>query len=72
MRNSFRSKKYFKKKQTKLGYLPVQSVAEGELFESPILSPDLSFESREFVTSDSIEGSDLHNGNVINQPETII
>jgi len=57
MRNSFRTKKYFKKKQAKLGYLPVQSVLEGESFESPALSPNLSFESRDFVASDSIGGS---------------
>ena len=47
VRNSFRTKKYFKKKQQQLGYLPVQSVLEGESFESPpALSPNLSFESR--------------------------
>jgi dystrophin len=66
VRNSFRSKKYFKKKQQQLGYLPVQTVAEGESFESPpsvlsptgdFLSPNLSFESREFVPSDSAAGS---------------
>ena len=66
VRNSFRSKKYFKKKQQQLGYLPVQTVAEGESFESPpsvlsptgdFLSPNLSFESREFVPSDSGPGS---------------
>ena len=52
-RNSFRSRKYFKKKQKKLGYLPVQSVLEGENFESPALSPNLSLESREFPGSTS-------------------
>jgi len=57
VRNSFRTKKYFKKKQAKLGYLPVQSVLEGESFESPALSPNLSFESRDFVASDSVGGS---------------
>ena len=66
VRNSFRSKKYFKKKQQQLGYLPVQTVAEGESFESPpsmlspsqdFLSPNLSFESRDFVPSDSGPGS---------------
>ena len=57
VRNSFRGKKYFKKKHAKLGYLPVQSVLEGESFESPVLSPNLSFESREFVTSDSVHTS---------------
>jgi len=50
-RNSFRSRKYFKKKQSKLGYLPVQTVAEGENFESPALSPNLSWESRDFPAS---------------------
>merc|ERR1712112_390475 len=62
VRNSFRSKKYFKKKHAKLGYLPVQSVMEGESFESPMLSPNLSFESREFVTSDSVGGSGAVSG----------
>ena len=62
VRNSFRSKKYFRRKQQQLGYLPVQSVTEGESFESPPgalspLSPDLSFESREFVASESGGGS---------------
>ena len=57
VRNSFRTKKYFKKKQAKLGYLPVQSVLEGESFESPALSPNLSFESRDFVASGSMGGS---------------
>jgi len=50
-RNSFRSRNYFKKKQKKLGYLPVQSVLEGENFESPAMSPNLSLESREFPGS---------------------
>ena len=50
-RNSFRSRKYFKKKQKKLGYLPVQSVLEGESFESPTMSPNLSFESRDLHSS---------------------
>ena len=55
LRNSFRSKSYFKKKKSKLGYLPLQTVQEGGSFESPVLSPDLSFESQEFVTSESLE-----------------
>ena len=50
-RNSFRSRKYFKRKQAKLGYLPVQTVMEGENFESPAMSPNLSLESREFPGS---------------------
>ena len=62
VRNSFRSKKYFKKKHAKLGYLPVQSVLEGESFESPAMSPNLSFESREFVTSESVGGSGAISG----------
>ena len=44
VRNSFRSRKYFKKKQLKLGYLPVQTVQEGENFESPAMTPILSLE----------------------------
>ena len=55
LRNSFRSKSYFKKKKSKLGYLPLQTVQEGGSFESPVLSPDLSFESQEFVTSESLD-----------------
>ena len=55
LRNSFRSKSYFKKKKSKLGYLPLQTVQEGGSFESPVMSPDLSFESQEFVTSESLE-----------------
>jgi hypothetical protein len=51
VRNSFRSRKYFKKKQQKLGYLPVQTVQEGENFESPAMTPNLSLESRDFQGS---------------------
>ncbi len=57
MRNSFRSKKYFKKKQNKLGYLPVRSVLEGDEFKAPppttasSLSPNLSLESRDLHSS---------------------
>ena len=50
-RNSFRSKKYFKKKKEKLSYLPVRSVLEGDEFETPSLSPNMSLESREFLAS---------------------
>ena len=46
VRNSFRTKKYFKKKSEKLGYLPVSSVLEGEDYNNPI-SPDLSVEDSE-------------------------
>ena len=56
-RNSFRSRKYFKKKQQKLGYLPVQTVQEGENFESPAMTPNLSLESRDFqgsITEESL------------------
>ena len=56
VRNSFRTRKYFKKKKAKLGYLPVQSALEGESFESPALSPNLSFESRDLI-SDSVAAS---------------
>ena len=59
VRNSFRSRKYFKKKKAKLGYLPVQSVLEGESFESPAMSPNLSFESRDLISEsvgDSLAG----------------
>lgn len=52
-RNSFRSKKYFQKKQKKLGYLPVNSVLEGEDFTSPTLSPNLSVESRDLNGSNN-------------------
>ena len=55
LRNSFRTKSYFKKINSKLGYLPLQTVKEGGSFQSPVLSPDLSFESQEFVTSDGLE-----------------
>ena len=62
-RNSFRTKKYFKKKQKKLGYLPLDSLLEGEDFtQTPsTLSPNLSLESRE------LQGS--HNGSL--QPKVI-
>ena len=52
LRNSFRSKKYFRKKQSQLGYLPARSVPiEGDDFKTPApsLSPDLSMESRELL-----------------------
>ena len=43
IRNSFRTKKYFKKKQEKLGYLPVGSLMTGDGQEfSPIISPNIS------------------------------
>ena len=58
VRNSFRTKRYFKRKQAKLAYLPVQSVLEGETFEcSPALSPNLSLESREFEVTGSLTGA---------------
>ena len=62
LRNSFRSKKYFRKKQSRLGYLPAaRSVADGDDFKTPSssvpataasLSPtshSLSLESRELL-----------------------
>jgi len=51
LRNSFRSNKYFKKQQRKLSYLPVNSVLEGEDYVSPIMSPNLSMESRDFLSA---------------------
>jgi hypothetical protein len=53
LRNSLRRKNYFKKKHQKLGYLPVNSVLEGEDFSSPIVSPNLSLESRDFKHNSS-------------------
>ena len=44
IRNSFRSKKYFKKKNMKLGYLPVGSLYDGNEF-SPNISPNMSVRS---------------------------
>merc|ERR1719192_2277953 len=46
------SKKYFRKKQSQLGYLPARSVPiEGDDFKTPApsLSPNLSMESRELL-----------------------
>ena len=47
VKNSFRRKKYFKKKQQKLSYLPIQSVTEGNLaaLSANSLSPNLSIGS---------------------------
>ena len=45
IRNSFRTKKYFKKKGSKLGYLPVGSLCDGHEF-SPTISPNMSINSR--------------------------
>ena len=39
VRNSFRRKKYFDKKQQKLSYRPIQSVAEGPDFNPPNSQP---------------------------------
>jgi hypothetical protein len=50
IRNSFRSKKYFKKKQGKLGYLPVGSLTDGHEF-SPTISPNMSMNSRSQLTA---------------------
>lgn len=38
IRNKFKSKRYFKKR-SKCGYLPVQTVLEGDSLESPTMSP---------------------------------
>ena len=48
IRNSFRSKKYFKKKQGKLGYLPVGSLCDNQEYGggSPHISPNISLNSR--------------------------
>lgn len=54
IRNSLRRKNYFRKKSQKLGYLPVNSVLEGEDFmASPIMSPNLSLESRDCTQNTS-------------------
>ena len=47
VKNSFRRKNYFKKKQQKLAYLPIQSVTEGDLsaMSANSLSPNLSIGS---------------------------
>ena len=47
VKNSFRRKKYFKRKQQKLSYLPIQSVTEGDLsaMSANSLSPNLSIGS---------------------------
>merc|ERR1719510_2457246 len=50
IRNSFRTKKYFKKKQGKLGYLPVGSLCDGQEF-SPTISPNISLHSRSEANS---------------------
>jgi len=58
LRNSLRRKNYFRKKSQKLAYLPVNSVLEGEDFVSPVMSPNLSMESRDFkqnISSGSIQ-----------------
>ena len=52
IRNSFRTKKYFKKKQEKLGYLPVGSLSDGHEF-TPTISPNISVISRSEVQSQS-------------------
>ena len=52
VRNSFRTKKYFKKKQKKLGYLPVSN-GEGLASPSSTLSPNLSMESRDLHGSNN-------------------
>ncbi|XP_035225525.1 dystrophin-like [Stegodyphus dumicola] len=46
MKNKFKSKRYFKKHQ-RLGYLPVQTVLEGDDLESPAPSPQHTLSSQE-------------------------
>ncbi|KAG8192219.1 hypothetical protein JTE90_014082 [Oedothorax gibbosus] len=46
MKNKFKSKHYFKKHQ-RLGYLPVQTVLEGDDLESPAPSPQHTLSSQE-------------------------
>lgn len=41
IRNKFKSKRYFKK-HVKMGYLPVQTILEGDNLESPVPSPSRS------------------------------
>lgn len=41
LRNKFKSKRYFKK-HPRMGYLPVQTVLEGDALESPAPSPQHS------------------------------
>lgn len=41
LRNKFKSKRYFKK-HPRVGYLPVQTVLEGDALESPAPSPQHS------------------------------
>ena len=57
VKNGFRRKIHHKKSGSKLGYLPVQSLEAGS-FDSPLTLPDLSFESNEFITSDSVNSHD--------------
>ena len=46
IRNSFRTKKYFKKKQGKLGYLPVGALCDGQEFTPSTVSPSVSITSK--------------------------
>ena len=57
VKNSFRRKNYFKKKQQKLSYLPIQSVTEGDLsaLTANSLSPNLSIGSGVFDRDASSE-----------------
>ena len=52
IRNSFRTKKYFKKKQGKLGYLPVGALCDGQEFTSTDVSLN---SSRTAPTEDILE-----------------
>ena len=59
IRNSFRTKKYFKKKGSKLGYLPVGSLCDGNEF-SPTISPNMSINSRQ-SEADSVKMTAVDN-----------
>ncbi|XP_043236244.1 dystrophin-like isoform X3 [Amphibalanus amphitrite] len=61
LRNKFKSKRYFKK-HPKLGYLPVQTVLEGDALESPTASPQhQSPERGHMFNSSRFSDTDVHN-----------
>ncbi|XP_037079338.1 dystrophin-like [Pollicipes pollicipes] len=57
LRNKFKSKRYFKK-HPKLGYLPVQTVLEGDALESPTASPQHQSPERGQLYNSSCRMSD--------------
>ncbi len=60
-RNSFRTKKYFKKKKYKLGYLPVGSLTDGDEFLTPpVLTPNMSQTSRNSPSSQNRNSGGSH------------